>query len=71
MTIGQERDPAGTLGPRVERAMSDYIRYISTKDVAELLARVDDLVASGAWQITTLDRTNDGEFYAFLVRIGV
>ena len=64
MTFG-ERDPRN-LGPRVERANTDRVVYISTPDVAELLARVDDYLGHGGWEVLTIDRTNDGEYYAFL-----
>lgn len=66
MSFG-ERDPMGNLGPRVERTRTDRVAYISTPDVAELLVRVEDLIADPMWKVITLDRTNDGEYYAFLI----
>ena len=68
MTFGG-RDP-DRLGPDVARAATSNIRYVSSPDVAELMSRVDDLLITQLWRVETIDRTNDGEFYAFLIRIG-
>jgi len=66
-----EIDPQNSLGPLVETASGDYIRYIACDDVVELLERVDQLLSTSAWQVTTLDRTNDGKYYSFLTRTGI
>lgn len=68
MTFGG-RDPEG-LGPDVERAATENVRYVSSPDVVELMFRVDELLLTQLWRVETIDRTNDGVFYAFLVRIG-
>lgn len=68
MTIG---DPGSgrSLGPNVERVDTGRIAYICSDDVVELLDRVEQYVASNSWRIVTLDRTLDGQYYAFLALI--
>lgn len=48
------------------RAGTDRIIYLESDDVVELLERVDEYLGHGAWIIETIDRTNDGRFYAFV-----
>ena len=68
MTFGRrdESDPLGHVGSRVMRAGTDRIIYLESDDVVELLERVDEYLGHGAWIIETIDRTNDGRFYAFV-----
>lgn len=66
MTIGSNEGSIGRLGPRVQRVDTGTTAYICSEDVVELLERVDEYVAGTEWKIVTLDRTLDGQYYAFL-----
>lgn len=66
MTIGGNEGSIGRLGPRVQRVDTGTTAYICSEDVVELLERVDEYVAGTEWKIVTLDRTLDGQYYAFL-----
>lgn len=68
MTLGprDEHDPRTSLGSRVSRAGTSRVVYLSSADVVDLLDRVDEYIGHGGWEVKTLDRTNDGEFYAFI-----
>lgn len=67
MTIG-DQDPGkrGRLGPAVQRVDTGVTAYLCSDDVVDLLERVDEYVSGTEWRIVTLDRTPDGQFYAFL-----
>lgn len=67
MTFG-DQDPGkrGRLGPAVQRVDTGTTAYLCSDDVVDLLERVDEYVAGTDWRIVTLDRTPDGQFYAFL-----
>jgi hypothetical protein len=63
---GDDKDPDGLIGSRVARAGTDRVIYLESDDVVELIERVDDYLGYGTWKIQTIDRTNNGTFYAFL-----
>ena len=56
--------------PRVERVETSITAYLCSGDVAALLERLDFYAGDTSWKLVTLDRTNDGKFYAFLSRMG-
>ena len=56
--------------PRVERVETSITSYLCSDDVEALLARLDFYAGDSSWKLVTLDRTNDGKFYAFLTRMG-
>ena len=56
--------------PRVERVETSITAYLCSGDVAALLGRLDFYAGDSSWKLVTLDRTNDGKFYAFLTRMG-
>jgi len=60
---------AGYL-PRVERVETAITAYLCSDDVEALLERLDSYAGDTSWKLVTLDRTNDGKFYAFLTRMG-
>jgi len=55
------------LGSGVQRADTGLTAYICSDDVVELLERLNEYVADPNWSVVTVDRTNDGEYYAFLI----
>lgn len=64
-------DPAdSSLGSGVERVETPYTAYLCSEDVVALIERLDYYAGDGTWKLATLDRTNDGKFYAFLTRFG-
>jgi len=64
-------DPAGdSLGSGVERVETPYTAYLCSEDVVSLIERLDYYLGDSSWRLMTLDRTNDGKFYAFLTRFG-
>lgn len=64
-------DPAGdSLGTGVERVETPYTAYLCSDDVVALMERLDYYAGDDSWRLVTLDRTNDGKFYAFLARFG-
>ena len=60
---------AGYLS-RVERVETSITAYLCSDDVDALLERLDSYAGDKSWKLVTLDRTNDGKFYAFLTRMG-
>ena len=60
---------AGYLS-RVERVETSITAYLCSDDVDALLERLDSYAGDTSWKLVTLDRTNDGKFYAFLTRMG-
>ena len=56
--------------PRVERVETSITAHLCSGDVAALLGRLDFYAGDSSWKLVTLDRTNDGKFYAFLTRMG-
>ena len=56
--------------PRVERVETSITAYLCSGDVAALLERLDFYAGDTSWKLVTLDRTNDGKFYAFFSRMG-
>ncbi len=71
MTLGRdiEGDPSGrSLGSGVETAESRFTVYLSSDDIVALMERLDDYLGDTGLQLVTLDRTNSGQFYAFLKR---
>jgi len=66
-----EHDPSrNSLGTGVERVETPYTAYLCSDDVVALIERLDFYVGDDSWKMVTLDRTNDGKFYAFLTRKG-
>ena len=55
---------------RVERVETPTTVYLCSDDVDALLERLDSYAGDTSWKLVTLDRTNDGKFYAFLTRMG-
>jgi hypothetical protein len=45
--------------------MAQNLQYMVGSDVINLMDAVEQELENG-WVIKTIDRTNDGEFYAFL-----
>jgi len=72
--IGEENnfyDPANSsLGSGVERVETQITAYLCSDDVVALIERLDYYAGDLSWTLKTLDRTNDGKFYAFLTRMG-
>lgn len=66
MTLGDPGAGRG-LGSGVERASSDACLYLCSDDVVELLERLDEYINDPVYRLVTMDRTNDGQYYAFLV----
>ena len=62
-------EPADNL-TSVERVETSITAYLCSDDVEALLARLDFYAGDSSWKLVTLDRTNDGKFYAFLTRMG-
>lgn len=54
----------------VERVETSITAYLCSDDVEALLERLDFYAGDSSWKLVTLDRTNDGKFYAFLTRMG-
>ena len=65
-------DPAdNSLGSGVERVETPRTANLCSDDVVALIERLDNYYAGdSSWRLMTLDRTNDGKFYAFLTRFG-
>jgi len=64
-------DPADrSLGSGVERVETSITAYLCSDDVVALIERLDGYAGDSSWRLVTLDRTNDGKFYAFLTRMG-
>jgi hypothetical protein len=69
MAFGEERDPGyDSLGTGVEAVETRFTVYISSDDVVALMERLDEYLSNGGLSLVTLDRTNNGQFYAFLTR---
>lgn len=65
MTLGDPgRDGAG-LGSGASYASAGKLAYVCSSDIVELLERVDEMTDQ-YWRVVTLDRTANGEYYAFL-----
>ena len=62
-------EPADNL-TSVERVETSITAYLCSDDVEALLGRLDFYAGDSSWKLVTLDRTNDGKFYAFLTRMG-
>lgn len=70
--FSNEHDPAdSSLGTGVERVETPYTAYLCSDDVVALIERLDYYAGDDSWRVMTLDRTNDGKFYAFLTRFGI
>jgi len=64
-------DPADrSLGSGVQRVETSITAYLCSDDVVALIERLDYYAGDSSWRLVTLDRTNDGKFYAFLTRMG-
>ncbi len=64
-------DPADrSPGSGVERVETSITAYLCSDDVVALIERLDYYAGDSSWRLVTLDRTNDGKFYAFLTRMG-
>lgn len=73
MTLGDddpfsEHDPEVSLGSGVARVETPMTAYICSEDVVALIERLDEYLYDDSFRLVTLDRTNDGKFYAFLTR---
>jgi len=68
MTFGDPGRAGKRLGTGVQRVDTNTTVYLASDDVVELIERVDGYLGDTTWRIVTLDRTNDGQFYAFLTR---
>jgi hypothetical protein len=69
MMDDNDEELAGYL-PLVERVETSITAYLCSDDVGALLERLDLYAGDKSWKLVTLDRTYDGEFYAFLTRMG-
>lgn len=67
MTFGDPGKKGNRIGSSVERAETELTAYICSGDVVEFLERLNEYVEDPVWSIVTVDRTNDGEYYAFLI----
>lgn len=56
------------LGSGVQRVDTGFTAYLCSDDVVELLERVDEYLGNTNWRLVTLDRTNDGQYYAFMTK---
>ena len=64
-------DPADrSPGSDVQRVETSITAYLCSDDVVALIERLDGYAGDSSWRLVTLDRTNDGKFYAFLTRMG-
>ena len=69
--LGDEYDSEdNSLGSVVERVETSRTVYLCSDDVVALIERLDYYAGDDSWRLMTLDRTNDGKFYAFLTRFG-
>ena len=69
--LGDEYDSEdNSLGSVVERFETPITVYLCSDDVVALIERLDGYAGDSGWNLVTLDRTNDGKFYAFLSRMG-
>jgi len=69
MAFGEERDPGyDSLGTGVEVAETMFTTYLCSSDVVVLMERLDNYISDRGLRLVTLDRTNDGRYYAFLTR---
>ncbi len=68
MAFSEERDPVDPLGTGVEVVETMFTTYISSGDVVALMERLDNYLSDRGLRLVTLDRTNNGQFYAFLTR---
>lgn len=48
-----------------DRATGELLQYVTGNDSAMFLSMVEEQMFRG-WNVKTIDRTNDGKFYAFL-----
>lgn len=46
-------------------AVGELLQYVTGNDSATFLSMVEEQMFRG-WNVKTIDRTNDGKFYAFL-----
>jgi len=46
-------------------ATGELLQYVTENDSATFLSMVEEQMFRG-WNVKTIDRTNDGKFYAFL-----
>jgi len=67
MTFGDPGKKGNRIGSGVERAETELTAYICSSDVVEFLERLNEYVGDPVWSLVTVDRTNDGEYYAFLI----
>ena len=64
-----DSDPGDySLGTDVEVVDTRFTTYISSGDVVALMERLDEYLGDRGLRLVTLDRTNDGRYYAFLTR---
>ncbi|MCG3773026.1 MAG: hypothetical protein JW384_04252 [Nitrosomonadaceae bacterium] len=69
MAFGEERDPGyDSLGTSVEVVETMFTTYLCSGDVVALMERLDNYISDRGLSLVTLDRTNNGQFYAFLTR---
>jgi hypothetical protein len=69
MAFGEERDPGyDSLGTSVEVVETMFTTYLCSSDVVALMERLDNYLSDRGLRLVTLDRTNDGRYYAFLTR---
>lgn len=54
----------------VERVETPITVYMCSDDVVALFECLDEYAGNPGWRLITLDRNNDGKFYAFLSRMG-
>ncbi len=64
-----EHDPVSEpLGAYVERIETSLTVYLSSIDPVSFVERLDDYLGDPSWTAMTIDRSNDGLFYAFFIR---
>ncbi len=57
-----------SLSTNVEVVETMYTTYLCSGDVVALMERLDNYISDRGLSLVTLDRTNSGQFYAFLSR---
>lgn len=66
-----DHDPGDSpLGSGVEMVETSITVYLCSDDVVALVERVEAYAYDPSLRLVTIDRTNDGKFYAFLSRMG-
>lgn len=68
--IGEYDPEDSPLGSGVEMVETSLTVYLCSDDVVALIERIEGYAYDPSLVLKTIDRTNDGKFYAFLTRMG-